>query len=201
MAKDAVATMGTILTDDVGGRDAVHVAVISVRAKRSLQPGAHASVTFKDGEYQTFGSQGEPVGIVDPFLEEAVAVGERFWLYLYPRTITGLNHNWSHPAFGDVKDEVYAAPATRLESERWVRDFAARGEGPSYDEWIRLANGEDVTTDDDDYGRYGWIMESEYLHGSGRDAHGTIDSKIWDHLEIITGKKQKHKPAYFSCSC
>ena len=127
MAKDAVATMGTILTDDVGGRDAVHVAVIAVKAAATFRPGAHATALFRNGEYVADNNGSEFVGIVDPFLTDTVRVGQRFWLYLYPRTITGLNHNWTHPAFGDARDEVYATPAARLESEAWVREYAARG--------------------------------------------------------------------------
>ena len=114
-AKDAVATMGMILPHDVGGRDAVHVAVIAATAARKLAPGQ--DVGFIDGERA--GTVDQPIGIVDPFLKSTVKTGQRFWLYLYPRTITGLSHKWTHPAFPDeaTTGAAYNTPSQKLASE------------------------------------------------------------------------------------
>ena len=79
------------LIDGPAGRDAVHVAVAPVVARVALRPGTHVDATG--------GTDGERVGIVDPFLDCAVKPGDRFWLFLYPNTITGLRHVWQHPAF------------------------------------------------------------------------------------------------------
>ncbi len=189
MTKDAVATMGTILADDVGGRDAVHVAVISVAAYSRLTPGQHVGFKEAPAENAPVGIVDDPIGIVDPFLEELVNPGQRFWLYLYPRTITSLRHNWTHPKFPDATTgQAYAPPSAKLTSEQWLRTFIEHADCPGYEETIGAAtraadNGE------------------EYVHFSGQDAHGEIPPEFWDHLSVVTGRKFDNKPEYFSCSC
>lgn len=86
-------TIGRLVSGDAG-RDAVHVAVAPVTAPCELQPGQHV-----DPRGNPEGSGVAPVGIVDPFLREPVRPGQRFWLFLYPNTVTSLRHEWTHPAF------------------------------------------------------------------------------------------------------
>jgi hypothetical protein len=76
-------TIGT--PPDAGSkRDAVHVAIVPMVATKTLRPGERLTN-----------------GIVDPFLTEPVEVGQRFWLCLYPNTVTSLRHVWTHPAYND----------------------------------------------------------------------------------------------------
>jgi hypothetical protein len=77
--------LGQIITE-AASRDAIHVAVIPMTATREMQPGEHLAN-----------------GIVDPFLKAPVKPGQRYWLCLYPGTVTSLRHVWNHPAFGDEK--------------------------------------------------------------------------------------------------
>lgn len=191
--KDAVATMGAILPDDAGGRDAVHVAVISVIAGQTLSAGVN--VGFKTpqilpGEQEVF-ADGAPIGIVDPFIQGYVDKGQRFWLYLYPRTITSLRHEWTHPAFTNDASIIYNPPNQRLEAEKWIRNFIAISDCPQYEilmeKATKVADG---------------VWNREYLHFNDTDAHGDIPSEFWDKVEIVLGRKIKgNKPAYFSCSC
>ncbi|MFO0822607.1 MAG: hypothetical protein U0792_05710 [Gemmataceae bacterium] len=60
-----------------------------------------------------------PVGIVDPFLREAVRPGQRFWLFMYPNTVTTLRHEWTHPAYATTStQEVNATIKEYLEQRK-----------------------------------------------------------------------------------
>ena len=75
-------------------RDAIHVAILPVIAGHILRPGEHVAVV--DGV--AWSTKTETHGIVDPFLKSFVLEGERFYLCLYPGSITSLTHHWSHPS-------------------------------------------------------------------------------------------------------
>lgn len=92
--------LGALITDGDRRRDAVHVAVAPVTAAEPLEPGRHVGFV-PPGQTEMVGVVGpdQRVGVVDPFLTERVAPGQRFWLFLYPNTVTSLRHYWSHPAF------------------------------------------------------------------------------------------------------
>jgi hypothetical protein len=93
----ALGTMGKLLDKDEG-RDAIHVAVYSSIAGESLGVGDRVSV--RDG-YAILDENGP--GVVDPFLEETVSEGQRFWILLRPRMVTALRHVWEHPEFDDER--------------------------------------------------------------------------------------------------
>ena len=184
--KDAVATMGDILPDDVGGRDAVHVAVISAKATTNLLPGQ--DVGFTDGG-ESAGPSETFIGIVDPFLKNPVSKGQRFWLYLYPRTITGLSHRWTHPALDNHgSGEAYSPPSRQLSSEQWLRAYADDID-VGYRDLLRSADE--------------WIKYGEYMcRGATLEGVGT-SPEFWDHYEAVTGKRAPNdkRDNFFTCSC
>ena len=197
MAQDAVATMGNILPPDAGGRDAVHVAVFSATSAERMFPGQHVAIVPREGEADAHvKSTGETAGIVDPFLRQPVPPGERFWVYLYPRTITALSHRWSHPAF-EKTDTVYVAPSSKLASEQWLRDFVERSDCPSYEAVLGLASAW--------WDSRGDSWDDQYLLVSGSDAHGEIPPEFWEHIGVVLGRQMSNpsrgRPSYFSCSC
>jgi len=195
--KDAVATMGDILPPEAGGRDAVHVAVFSATSAEKLYPGQHVAIVPREGDADAHvKSVGETAGIVDPFIRHPIPAGERFWVYLYPRTITGLSHRWSHPAFEQAA-ETYAPPSSKLASEQWLKNFVQDRDCPSYE--VVLGEASKWWDDRSD----NW--SDEYLHFNGSDARGEIPAEFWHHIGVILGRpmqdEKRDKPTYFSCAC
>lgn len=85
-------TVGKLL-DGTEGRDAIHFALCPVTATRTMFPGQRAGYT------NGFATDDDHRGIIDPFLTEPVKPGEKCWLFLFPGTVTGLRHVWTHPDF------------------------------------------------------------------------------------------------------
>jgi hypothetical protein len=68
-------------------RDAVHVAICPMVAAELLSPGEHVSMEAGKATQSTLNPC---IGIVDPFLKAPVKEGERFYVWLYPGSITGV---------------------------------------------------------------------------------------------------------------
>ena len=90
--------LGRLIEDGERRRDAIHIAVAPVTAAERLVPGQHVGL-LQEGNSELVGPCEKCIGIVDPFLAGAVEPGQRFWLFLYPGTVTGMRHIWTHPAF------------------------------------------------------------------------------------------------------
>lgn len=91
--------LGQLLPPHEYRRDAIHIAIAPVTAGHDMKPGTRVGLHPGDSTTQVVWDNASPIGVVDPFLTETVKTGERFWLFLFPNTITGLRHVWSHPAF------------------------------------------------------------------------------------------------------
>lgn len=179
--------LGEIITTEQH-RDAIHVAVAPVEAAHNLSPGARVQLNH-EGRAATGSS---PVGIVDPFLREPVSKGEKFWLFLFPGTVTSLRHEWEHPAFTQKKSEEPVAPSMSA-SEAWLREYVKDvcpydhdGVNDGYEKFLRNA-------------RHGEI----YYHGSDLHGAGELEKpdELFKHLSVILGKPVSVESFEYSCSC
>lgn len=174
------------LIEGRGEPDAIHVATMPATAAEILKPGQH--IGFAEGGWRVTGQPKAPyqfIGIVDPFLANDVAVDQRFFVLLYPNTITGLRHVWSHPSIS--KDGLGVGSA----SEKWLRDFAHDVDA-DYMEMMQTAASH--CTDEK------W--SGEYLIQGGKWEGQSTPEVFWEHFYRVTGKKPSgdSKPGIFSCS-
>lgn len=207
VATDALATLGTIIGKNEK-RDAIHLAVEPVVAGERLWPGN--KIIIKDGAaFSVDGMEDESmaVGIVDPFLKRGPQEGDRFWLVVMPRQITSLRHVWEHPSFPPSGETLQVSSdfvdSKKEEAELWIRNYINTHNCPGYDVLIAGIYGDPMPEDMDDVSSSirSWGDDGDYLHFSGTDAHGEIDPKLFDMVEIVTGRPIPNRPKYFSCSC
>lgn len=161
-------------------RDAIHMAIIPVTTGDvTLMPGQHVRLDSTGKAVPA--SQGfDGIGVVSPWLRGPVCPGNRFWLLLNPGTITGLRHDWSHPAF---PNRTAADTAEREESEAWLREHI----GPCE--------------------HYGHDFESvieDIINGRGGTVFGReereVPEEFYYHLERYTGVSVP-RDQYFNCRC
>lgn len=184
--------IGQIITTEQN-RDAIHVAIVPVKAESILYPGQRVGI--KDGRASVAATT---VGIIDPFLTAPVYQDQTCWLFLYPGTITSLRHVWTHPAF-ESQSDFTTAKTDIAASERWLRAFCEDADIPSYDNIMAALQSGGRWVAGDGYSSIS--IEDSSIHVGGQDAYGKIPSEFWDHVEVVLGRKVKSRPEYFSCSC
>jgi len=181
-------------------RDAVHVAVVPVVAAHNLLPGSHVGLT--QGSNDKVSLISEPsIGIIDPYLTQNVLRGQWCWLFLYPNTVTGMRHHWSHPAFDDDSEpqatldseNIVDKTQVILQSEKYLREF-------SLDAHLDYESVIDIVTDCIKNNNTYVEHNSEYA----RDAYYNCDqAEFWKHVQNVTGLKipDREYLISFSCSC
>lgn len=90
------------IPDELGIKDAIHTAIVSVRAACPIKPGSSCSLN----EYNEAVPDSKGLGVADPFLKKMIQTGQNFWLILNQDAVPNVRHVWEHP-------EVNFDPPTR----------------------------------------------------------------------------------------
>lgn len=165
------------LIEGVAGRDAIHVACAPMVADCDLSPGEHIGIASDGvaGKHEPF------VGITDPFLKENVLKGQKFWLVLYPKTVTRIRHHWIHPSFQDQPEDSAVAC-------EWITAFAAKWDY-SLDEFMTgareyIQHGHEL---DDKWGQLD-VSEEDWI-------------TFWGHFHTLTGLSIMNRDKAFVICC
>jgi hypothetical protein len=177
--------IGKIITTEQR-RDAVHFPISPTMANETLYPAQH--VGLLKGSTGIASTQEPPIGIVDPFLKGPVYSGQVFWLFLYQNTVTGMRHEWTHPAFSAQAPKPSADDVEA--SKKWIAEYAGNF-NLDYDRMMNAAL------------EYIEDGEIKVQHGdeSWRNEFYATGEEFWNHYEIVTGKVVEDKGCFFSCSC
>ncbi len=186
--------IGQLITGDAQ-RDAIHVAIAPVVAGETLLAGQHVRIDGAGKCYRCVEGTAakecfhiKTIGIVDPYLTVRVLPGERFYLFLYPNTVTSLRHEWTHPAFGPESEE---AARERLQAFAVSLRRGQRDEERDAD-WV-ISTLRDTLKGDSYVGDY----DDQAAFNGQSDA-------LWNDYEIVTGDRvprEKREDVYFSCNC
>ena len=174
------------LIDSFRQRDAIHVAVAPVVAAERLHPGER--IGFVGASTELVEAVPRAIGIVDPFLGKPVEKQERFWMFLFPNTITSLRHDWTHPAYRERE----LGSRDKAESEEWLREFAAKV---------------DMTLDELLYAARDWLKSNNYHCFHGFDTPDICYEQkrtLWEHFERFTGEtvpEDEKDSSFFTCNC
>lgn len=183
-------------------RDAIHIAVCPVEAGVELRPGTEIGI-MKGQAFNALPGLIQPIGVVDPFLKHVVLPGQRFYMFLFPGSITSLRHEWEHPTLGEVKATPTAPSPDKATSEKWLREYARRvnsyycgdgyygekdgGKDTSYEVLMADLAGNSIT-----------------YHGIDMHDRGDLidEKKLAHHASVVLGRPVNFDGfEYFSCSC
>lgn len=163
---DPIKTIGQILKGH-HERDAIHVAILPVKAAEPLVQGT--TVKVDNLGQATHARREEAIGIVDPFLSKAVEIGEKCWVFIFPGTVTGMRHHWALPAIDGDKT---------TESIEWLSEYAIACK-TTYGDLIEsvtgfVNNGCNEATMEDNFHDYEVPDEfwTHFKNVTGLDGHG-----------------------------
>jgi hypothetical protein len=180
------------LIKDVRQKDAIHIAVVPVIATERLYPAQMAALVEGSQCRVAATAKDNAIGIIDPFLTAPVYPDQECWLFLFPNTITGMRHEWEHPAFT-------SRSVTASESMKWMERTAARHYAPYEND--RQYTAADLIQAGKDY-----LESGEYFTQQGSESlRDEINAReFWTHFQNITGiivPSDELDVAPFSCSC
>lgn len=128
---------------EAGQKDAVHVAIVSVRADGPVDAGSRVKIN-EHGEGKSVGYHNKDFdGIADPFMKDSVVAGQFFWMLIDPKEIGEVAHVWEHPK------HQFTAPTREVRRNTYLEGYA-KDLGLTYEQLFEALNTaiyKDGTTD------------------------------------------------------
>jgi len=196
MADDTLKKLGSVRAKDEG-RDAVHIAVLTLQAKENFTVPPIGNL-WVNAEGDLSYSSLMAVGIIDPFLQRGLLVekGDWYYVYLKPGSITGLRHVWDHAAFPETTPVVLTPHGEMIEAAKdRVRGFCEHADmSLDYFGFIELfQTGES--------GHFSWDGEGS-IYAGDEEISADVPLSIVRDVELIIGRELGVQgDLYFRCAC
>lgn len=129
---------------ELGDKDAIHVAIVAVRAGATVQPGQRCELN----EHREAIPAEKGVGVADPFLKGPILTGTPFWLLLNQDAVPNVRHVW------DIDGLDFSPPNRGIEYNSYIAEIAVEL-GVTYEQLMEAC---DYVTSG---GTYGW-REAKY---------------------------------------
>lgn len=102
---------------ELGDKDAIHVAIVAVRAGSLIKPGQRCGMN----EHNEAEPDDKGVGVADPFRKSNILTGQTFWLLLNQDAVPNVRHVWEHPSvdFSPPTREVQRNSEIQDAAEHW----------------------------------------------------------------------------------
>jgi hypothetical protein len=170
---------------NTGLRDAIHVAVVSLVSHGPLSRGDKVTWHHKGVSVRLCKYDEKEIGVVNPFLDRTGGV---VWVMLYPNTVTGMKHHWSHPDFDQIEIDLELA-------ERTIERMAETLGMSSYDD---CSARDRLIQDANEYCRHqSGVWSSDYYMADPQDWEN-----FWKAYSVVTGNpRPTENRVPFRCAC
>lgn len=157
---------------ELGDKDAIHVAIVAVRAGSLIVPGQRCGMN----EHREAVPDDKGPGVADPFLKGNVTRGQPFWLLLDQDSVPNVRHEWEHPSVD------FSPPAREVKLNRTLEE-CAESLGVTYEQLMAAAS---RLVDDDEQTKYPGTLSEVGL----QDALESLDTyDLWSEWADETGHK------------
>jgi hypothetical protein len=101
--------------EEAGIKDAVHVAIVSLRAGKPIRPGEYIKLNADREAVPS--SKKDSFGLASPFIDKHIGTGDLFWGLLHLNELRTVYHHWDH-------DLSFEPPAVPVKRNKWLLKYA-----------------------------------------------------------------------------
>lgn len=113
---------------ELGIKDAIHVAIVAVRAASPIKPGQRCGM---NKEREAVANE-KGCGVADPFHKGNIGTGQVFWLLLNQDEVPNVQHVWEHPSVD------FTPPSKEVKRNRTI-ESVAKDFGVTYEQVMEAA--------------------------------------------------------------